>query len=67
MAIRDPWLVVMLSKGEEIFRFVKLMKAVHGHLCYTDIPEILLRVGAALPSAEFKAEGHFQFNFLSQK
>jgi len=43
------------------------MKVVHGHLRYIDIPEILLRVGAALPSAEFKAGGRFQLNPLYQK
>jgi len=43
----------MLFKGEEIFRFVKLTKAVRRHLRYIDIPEILLRMWVALPSAEF--------------
>jgi len=41
----------MLCKGEEIFRLVKLTKAVHGHLRHIDIPKILLRAGAALSSA----------------
>jgi len=57
----------MLRKGEEISRLGKLTKSVHGHLRYIDIPKILQRVGAALPSAEFKARGRFQFNPLPQK